>query len=643
MLHLCVASLALTAMASLGVALLRRFAGDLDAVESLAYGIPLGAVVSSLAVLGLASLFGLTGALVAIVGAGSAVIAIGLGRGRWRQSSSSLRAAFPLVVVCVLGAFTIRWSILFHGSLAIDGAGLWAGHRNIWADWAQHLGDITSFAYGDNFPPTHPRLTGAPFAYHYLTSVTTAAMVLLGITPITALLLHSFVFSLALLLSLYAFARRLSRQAGTAALAVTLFLLGGGLGWVVTVRETLRSHDAWRAFIAQPWDAAAQQAENFTFLNVFFSLLYPQRSFLYGLPLGLLVLTLLMNAVRDRERYGGFLLAGAVAGLLPFAHLGALLSLALITPFLFVLFPSKRWLGFFGAWVLVAVPQIYVQQGGGAGAAGAIRFQPGWVAAPDNWAWFWLKNLGAFVPLLGTALLDRRLLDETARRMLWAFMPVFVIANLVVFQPWAWDNSKVLVYWFLAVSILAAAALTKMWDEYRAVAFRVFLVATVLTMTLSGLFENAEQLLGRDRRLLLTGEELGVADAVRQSTPPHAIFAAGLQHNHPVPVLSGRRVVMGYPGWMWSQGANTVERERDLRAIMALSPAAPELMTKYGVSYVVIGPYERDKMGADLDGYRRAYRSVLRTDNYDVFDVKGAPAASTSSSTTTSGSRRPGE
>jgi hypothetical protein len=317
--------------------------------------------------------------------------------------------------------------------------------------------------------------------------------------------------------------------------------------------------------------------------------------------------------------------------------------MALITPFLFLLFPAKRWFWFFGVWVLMAVPQIYVQQGGGAGAASAIRFQSGWIAAPDNWAWFWLKNLGAFAPLAATALFDRSLLDPFVRPVLWAFVPVFVLGNLLVFQPWDWDNTKFLIYWFLAVCALVSTALVQMWTENRGLAVRLFLAATVVTMTLSGLLENFEQLLGRDRHLLLTREEMDLADAIRRVTPPHAIIAAGIQHNQPVSVLSGRPVVTSYPGKMWSQGIDTAERERDLRAILSLSPKARELMAKYGVSYVVIGPYERDKMGADLDGYRRAYRGVFRTSNYEVFDVQGAPAASTSSSTTTSGSRRPGE
>jgi uncharacterized membrane protein len=100
--------------------------------------------------------------------------------------------------------------------------------------------------------------------------------------------------------------------------------------------------------------------------------------------------------------------------------------------------------------------------------------------------------------------------------------------------------------------------------------------------------------------------------------------------------------MMSYPGWMWSQGADSSQRESDLHAILAFGPGASELIAGYGVTYVVIGPNEREKCGADLAAYRAHYRSVVRTENYEVFDVKTALDPPTSNSKTTSGSRRPG-
>lgn len=618
-----VAALAvLVAMGALGVVALRRGRQWLDPLEQVAYGIPLGIVAASLVLLALASFVGLSPAVVVFVGVASGVGAWAIRSREDRSQGPEARriSSIPLLPALVLGVFIIRWAVLWATALTFDDRGLWAGQINLWGDWSQHLGDVSAFAFGDNFPPQQPRLVGHPFAYHYLTSVTAAAMVVVGMEPTSALPLHSFLLSGLVLLGLYAFAKRLTQDANIAALAAALFLLGGGFGWWIPVSELAGGESALTT-LAHPWDGDLQKDGNFLWPNLYFDLIAPQRSYLYGLPLGLLTLTLLFAAVRSGSRTA-FAAAGVVAGLLPFAHLGTFLALVLVVPFLFLLFPSRGWVPFGLIWVALAAPQILFQQGGGAGALAAARFQPGWIAAPDTWGWFWLKNLGLFVPLLAFAFLERQLVPAPARRFLIAFMPIFVIANLVVLQPWDWDNTKILTYWFLAVCILVAAVLARAWRASRAVAVRVGIGAAVATMVLSGLLLNLDQLLGGDRHLLLSAEEVVLAERARADTPERSTFAVGLQHNHPIPVLAGRRVLMSYPGWLWSQGMDYTQRAADLRTILALAPEAPELLESYGIDYVVVGPNERDQLGADLTAYQARYPSIIRTAHYEVFDVK---------------------
>jgi hypothetical protein len=644
----------LAATGSLGVSLLKRATPFLHPLEQLAYGPPLGVVAASLATLPLASAFGFGPLLVFAVGLASAIGAFLV----WpdRPSATTLVATHPralvdrvgrllasaagvarshwsVLPVLVIGAFVLRWAVLWSGALTYTAEGLWAGHVNIWGDWTLHLGDTSSFAYGDNFPPRQPRLVGHAYGYHYLASLTAAMMVALGLDASTALPLHSFLFSVLIALGLFAFARRLTADSAAAVLTLALLLLGGGLGWLLTVLEMADSRDVLGMLVSQPWDDRAQRAANFQLPNVYFTYLLPQRGYLYGLPLALLILTLLLRAGSTGQRRL-FLMAGLVAGLLPLAHLSTLLALALITPFLFLSFLSRRWLLFFGVWVAVAVPQLYYQQGGERGALSALRLQIGWIAGADPWPWFWLKNLGLFLPLLGLALAARTLIPPPGRRLLWAFMPIFPIGNLVVFQPWDWDNTKVFLYWFLATCILVAALLVRWWRRCRpsvevgllasarAAVAQGLIAGVVLIMLLPGLMANVHQLLGRDRHRLLTAEELHLAAAVRAQTPPRAVFAVGLQHNHPIPLLSGRPVVMSYPGWLWSQGFDSTQRERDLRAIFRHTADAPALLAAYGVDYVVVGPFERERLSADLAAYRERYRRVIGSANYEVFAIR---------------------
>jgi hypothetical protein len=630
----------LAAMGALGVALLRRYADELDPLEQCSYGLPLGVVIGSLVVLALACLIGLSTVLVVAVGLLCAFGAVllwpdwdamsALGTRRFRSQGASGIVAAPLggirlnarmIPLVVIGLFVLRWALFWAGALYYTADGLWVGHINIWGDWPQHLSDVASFAYSANFPPMHPRLVNHHYDYHYLAALTAATWVKLGLDPAHALTLHSFIFSVLVTLGLYAFARRLTRDSGAAALTLILFLLGGGLGWLLTIADLNGSPNPLSTLLQQPWNNSRQSQANFRWENMYFAFIMPQRGYLYGLPLGLLCLTLLYLAV-EHHPPRLFLLAGIVAGLLPLAHLSTLLPFALIMPCLFLLFPSRWWLLFFGLWVLLAVPQLYFQQGGERGATAALRLQVGWIAPPESWLWFWLKNLGAFVPLLLLALTQPDLLPARSRRFLWGFMPVFVIANLVVFQPWDWDNHKVLVYWFLAVSILVAALLAQAWRDQRTVLVRGLLLITLLTMTLSGLLINLNQLLGRDRYQLANTEEIDLAAAIRAQTPERAVFAVGLQNNHPVPMLTGRSVVMSYPGWLWTHGIDVTDRERDLREIYALSEQTPALLERYGVDYVVIGPNERNELAANVAAFQERYPNVISTSNYAVYDVR---------------------
>lgn len=631
----------LATMGAFGVVLLCRIAPVLNALELIAYGIPLGTVCATIILLGLASFSGLHTLIVIMIGVACVVGILLLWPPSFRfdklqsmlppsdlvspgivaqRQVWSLPANVAVVPVLVISVFALRWAIFWSGALHYQPDGLWAGHINIWGDWPVHLGDVSAFVYSDNFPPQHPRYAGRPYDYHYLAALTAAMMVKVGIHPPTALTLHSFVFSFLILLGLYAFARRLALSRGAATLALVLFLLGGSLAWVSVLGTWDQAPSLVEALLQNPWDRALIGQGNFKWENMYFSFIVAQRGYLYGLPFSLLIFTLLFEAVQtSANRY--FIIAGCVAGLLPLTHLSTLLALAVITPFLFVCFPRWRWILFFLPWVAIAVPLLQFQQGGEQGATDALRIHLGWLAAPDNWLWFWLKNLGWFWPLLALAWWERDILPPLTRRFLLGFMPVFGVANIVVFQPWDWDNHKLMVLWFLAVCLLVAALITKVWNTERPFLTRLLLSGVVLSMILSGLLVNLQQLLGRDRYRLSDREEMQVAEAVLAQTPSRAIFTIGSDVDHPIPTLTGRRVLMGYWGWLWTHGIDYGERERDLKAIYAYTDNTPSLLAKYNIDYVVIGPVEREQLQPNVKAFRQRYPQIITTPNYEIFAV----------------------
>ncbi len=134
----------------------------------------------------------------------------------------------------LFAGLAVRWSLLWQDALQQLPDGLWAGHEYIWSDWPTHIGIVTRFAYGDNFPPVNTLFAGLPLSYHYLSDLTPAAFVLFGMAVVQALPFHSLVLSLVAALSLWAFIRRLGIATSIATLGTFLFLFGAGLAWITT-------------------------------------------------------------------------------------------------------------------------------------------------------------------------------------------------------------------------------------------------------------------------------------------------------------------------------------------------------------------------------------------------------------------------
>jgi hypothetical protein len=637
----------LAALAAFGVAALYRVAPFLSRLERVAYGIVLGLVVGTLALLPLATLAGgLSPAIVVGVGVVSASLAAALWFGPGGPGLTSARTMDDLrqrwwawVVgldpwgTVLIGVLSARWVFLWSGAIQRLEDGLWAGHEYLWSDWPTHIGIVTRFAWGENFPPQNTLYAGLPLSYHHLSDLTPAGMVVLGMDPVDALPLHSFLLSIVAALAIWAFIRRLALAPSIATLGTLLFIMGAGLGWFATLGTLQEYGDLARVLVDKPWDEQAVRELNIRFYNPYLAFLMSQRAYLYGLPLAMLMLTTLVSAVRRRD-LGRFALAGVVGGLLPLAHLPTLLAMAMTTPFLVLLLtprfwrdplhriPWAGWILFHAVWIAVAMPQLLVQLGGGAGALASFRIQLGWVADPDPWWWFWIKNAGLFIPIAVIGLLGRRVLPPSSRGVVLALMPIFVIANVAVFQPWDWDNHKILVYWFLGAAIVAAAAVVHGWRSSRRSVVRFVLAAAVLTMILSASLENLDQFEGHMRYRMITSEQIRVAELVREVSEPDAVIVTGMQSHDPVMMLSGRQVLMGYWGQLWVSGIPYEERQAEVVEILQLGPRADQLIARHGVDFVVIGPQERADQQADEPGFAARFPVAAATDEWRIYDVR---------------------
>jgi hypothetical protein len=601
--------------------------------ERLAYGAVVGAVVVTMADFLLALAFGLgLGTVLAGLVVALAASAPGwwLARGRLGAEVDDLvdrwrrREPWPLwALLAVCWPFTLA---ILARTYQLTPQGLLAGGPWSYADWAAHLTYAGSFVYGHNFPPDFPVDPGHRMAYPFMIDLLAAALVPLGASLTSALVLSSALLALAFPAVMYLAGVRLVGSRGGAALAVAVFSLSGGLGFLVLLDDIRRTG---LTALTHPAGLLTQNADrNDQWLNPVLAWLLPQRSILFGLSLALIAMAVLWMALRGGAaaglaRWAPFAFAGAVTGLTPLFHLHAYGTAVALSVFWAVISPRREWLAFFGPALLLGAPAALWMVGGG---AAALHVQVWWLANSgghhDGPVWFWLQNTSLLVPATAVAFVWRGVLPAGVALHLAPIWLWFLVPNFLVFQPWDWDNTKFFAYWALFGALPVGALLSRLLRS--TLEARVVAYGLLVFLTFSGAVDLARTLApGAGTAQFTDAGGLQVAAWARDHTDPRATFLVAPAHNAPIPTLAGRRIVVGYGGWLWTYGlTDWVQRTDDAQRMLKGDPATPGLLRRYDVDYVLIGPQELGGVGANPAYFDTTAQRVYDSGGYTVYRVR---------------------
>ena len=213
------------------------------------------------------------------------------------------------------------------------------------------------------------------------------------------------------------------------------------------------------------------------------------------------------------------------------------------------------------------------------------------------------------------------------------FLAVFAAANVVVFQTWDWDNTKILAWWYLGGALLCGAWIATMWRRggWRALVASGALLSLVLSagLSLTRILQQEHATNGGGGPYeWASASGVALAGAVEASTNGKAVFLIpATDPTEPVLTIAGRTALMGYEGWLFSYGVDTGMRPTDRDTVYrgcdaGAACAIPDILKQYGISYVVI-----PRGSAAQSWFTNAYPSVASSGSATVFDVRGAPKA----------------
>jgi hypothetical protein len=245
------------------------------------------------------------------------------------------------------------------------------------------------------------------------------------------------------------------------------------------------------------------------------------------------------------------------------------------------------------------------------------------LASLPTWGQLWLKNTGLTLPLLLVALASSESSPTVPPRWRRFYLPtllLFLFANLIQLAPWPWDNIKVLIWWHLASVLSVACLLRWMWARR---GFWLLVVPVLfVVLTIAGALDVTRVTTRAAQQNVYTAEERDFADAIVKNTPPRSRFVTAPTYNSAV-YLSGRRVIAGYYGHLWSHGLNSQPREIDMKAIYSGAPDADALIQKWQADYLVVGPREKSDPHIKInEAYLKKFPVIARVGDHRLFKLR---------------------
>ena len=304
-------------------------------------------------------------------------------------------------------------------------------------------------------------------------------------------------------------------------------------------------------------------------------------------------------------------------------HAVVLLSAALIPATFFVWlvtdqFRAKSLLKWHPGWVQDSADfgAPFFRLGGTANFGSATAFgsllQKTWNGVIAPFFQFWLTNFGLWV-LLSLALVALCGWHAWKTGWRWGRKPpadiAFVLSAVVIFgmgyfvqtAPWDWDNLKLMVWGYFLILPFLWSDLIGRWAFPERAVTCIALFASGFVTLLGGLTA------GHPGFGLIDRARLDAIGTAVRPLPIEARFAAYPTYNHPL-LLQGRKVVLGYPGHLWTEGFDYNDPNRQLTALMRGAPNWREAAKALGVRYIFWG---RDET-ANYQGSSRPWETTAR-------------------------------
>lgn len=543
-------------------------------------------------------------------------------------------------LLSILPLVLIGWVLMLNHVIVPASDGSLHSGQSTYGDMCMHLGIISSISVQQSFPPEYSLLPGTAIGYPFLCDSVSSTFYTLGAGLRFSALLPAMYAYLLVVAGAYLLFEVWLGRGGAATLALYLFFVGGGFGFAYFFDLS----EAGGGGISQILSGFYTTPTNYTdkgiyWVNPIADMLVPQRATLFGWALLFPCLHLLYRAaILDEHRL--FLPLGVLAGCLPLVHTHSFLALGVISLVLLIAncLSLRGGLRLFLCYGLIAAalaaPQLLCFTFKQAASGSFLRLHWNWVNDKDSWLWFYVKNMGLIFLLMPPALACAR---RESRLFFAGGALLWLICELVVFQPNLYDNNKLIFVSYALMCGLTAEFMAKVWTALREGALRraapVLAAFTLTACFLSGGLTLAREYVSGDHLGLggwvesgyqvVSAQQRRLAEYVSENTEPDAVFATATNHNNAIAMLTGRSIVCGAGTFLYYHGLDYQPREAALKLVYEQPAEWLDFYAQeYGIDYLLVSSHERGSWAVDEENFAAELDCVYSDGDLALYSLK---------------------
>lgn len=411
---------------------------------------------------------------------------------------------------------------------------------NTYGDLAYHMGMISSFTLGENFPPQNQILSGTPLSYPFFVNLWAAS--LWWPNPVTGS------FNLVLLaqwLTIWTALYFVIDGDKYKFLPWAVLFGGGSLARLGTHSgENIKADYPWSVFLTTIW--------------------IPQRAAMMGMLGSMTALRYFNDFINNPENKFNLLCAGGILALLPLVHTHLFLTICLyiggtiLLRFRLSCLTPLRIFSSAAVFSFIALPWLI-------GKESILKIENGWypwksdinsafLASLNGSAEMWFFNAGHWFLLVAILWFLTK-----AHAHFITLCALFIAGNIFHIAVWEWDQIKI----FMSLYLIFLS----LW-MYEPTSKKLVLGHFILLIgMIAGIAELGLVLIKYNRYTVYSVDDVNKSKELIDATTPDSVFLAAPLHNSMI-TLTGRKLFMGFPGTLYSHGANYKDREQMVGSLL---------------------------------------------------------------------------